>query len=79
MAGNDLLIVRNEDASSHNIVVTSAADAMGRTKDISEAIAAGVWKVYGPFRKLTGWQQSTGVLYLEADDANVEFAIIKLA
>lgn len=80
MEGNDLLLVRNEDASPHNFTITSAADGMGRTGHITdEAIAAGAWKVLGPFKKLTGWQQSTGVLHLEGDDANVEFAVIKLS
>ena len=80
MEGNDLLLIRNEDASPHNFTITSAEDRQGRVGHITnEACAAGVWKCLGPFRRLTGWQQSTGVLYIEADDVNIEWAVIKLA
>jgi len=80
MEGNDLLLVRNEDASPHTFTITSAADAMGRLGTIAgESLAASAWKCLGPFKKLTGWQQSTGVLYIEADDVNIEWAIIKLS
>jgi hypothetical protein len=80
MEGNDLLLVRNEDASPHTFTITSAADRMGRLGHITaQSLAAGAWAVLGPFKKLDGWQQSTGVLYIEADDVNVEWAVIKLA
>jgi hypothetical protein len=80
MEGNDLLLVRNEDASPHVFTITSAADAQGRLGTITdESLAAGAWKCLGPFKRLTGWQQSTGVLYISADDVNIEWAVIKLS
>ena len=80
MEGNDLLLVRNEDVAPHNFTITSAEDRMGRVGHITnQALAAAGWAVLGPFKKLDGWQQSTGVLYIEADDVNIEWAVIKLA
>ncbi len=80
MEGNDLLLVRNEDVGAHTFTITSAEDRMGRFGHVTgQSLAAGAWAVLGPFKKLTGWQQSTGVLYIEADDVNIEWAVIKLA
>lgn len=76
--GNDLIIAHNTGASERNITITSSADAFGRTGDISsEAIAAGAIRIYGPL-KVAGWIQSDGKVYLEADNAEVEFGVIKL-
>jgi hypothetical protein len=76
--GKDLIIAHNTGASAHNVTVTSAPDPYGRSGDIdSESIAAGELRIYGPLAVL-GWIQSDGKVYLEADNAEVEFGVIKV-
>jgi hypothetical protein len=78
LKGGEYVIVENTDASPHNFVITSSADKLGRTLDISEAISAGAQKVIR-IASTEGWAQSGdgGRLYFEADDATVEFTIIR--
>ena len=57
----------------------SSANANGRTGDIAaESLAAGAYKVFGPFTSKDGWVQSGGYLFMEAADAEVEWAVVKL-
>ncbi len=77
-SGKDLLVIHNTGASQYTFTVTSAADAYGRTKDITtETIDAGVYKIVGPL-ELAGWQQSDGKVYLAASNAAVKFGIVRL-
>lgn len=76
--GQDLVIAHNTGVTGHTVTITSAADPYGRTGDITaESIAAGEYRVYGPFPRI-GWEQSDGKFYLEANDAEVKFGVIKL-
>lgn len=48
--GNALLVVRNTTGGSITITVTSVADpATARVGDISQAVAAGAFRVFGKF------------------------------
>ena len=78
LTGSELLLARNVGAGAHTITVSSTPDTFGRSQNITaDSIAAGAFHVYGAFARL-GWIQSDGNLYFEADNAEVEFAIIKL-
>lgn len=78
LTGNEIILVRNTDASAHNVTLTSVADPFGRTGDISsESIAADEYKAFKA-TEIQGWRQSDGKFYLSADDTTVEFAILKL-
>lgn len=79
VAGSDLLIVHNTGASQRTFTITSSADPIfGRTKDITaETIDAGVIKVFGPIHP-TGWIQSDGYVYLEANNAEVKFGVVAM-
>lgn len=77
--GREMVIARNVGASTRTVTLTSAANARGRVKHISaENIAAGAQRVYGPFTNKDGWQQSGGYFFLEANHAEVEFAVVQL-
>lgn len=79
LTGNELVIAFNSGATGRTVTITSVADRFGRTGTITtEAIAAGVYRMYGPFTNAEGWKQTDGFLYLEASHAEVKFAIIKL-
>jgi len=76
--GKELIIAENTDVAAHTVTVTSVVDSFGRTKDIAAvSLAAGEWRVFGPF-DLTGWQQTDGLLYFEANHVGVEFVVLKL-
>ncbi len=76
--GGDLVIAHNTDTASHTITINSVDDRYGRQEDITaESIAAGEIRIFGPF-KTHGWMQSDGQIYLEADDASVEFGIVNV-
>ena len=76
--GKDFIIAQNTGASPHTVTVTSVDDPYGRVEHITaESIAAGAIRIYGPIERL-GWQQTDGKIYLEADNAEVFFGIVKL-
>lgn len=76
--GKEMILARNTHATDpYGVTITSVADAYGRTKDIVvAAIAAGVTKMFGPM-PLHGWSNA-GKIELEATDASVKFAIVRL-
>lgn len=79
MTGDELLIARNTGASSRTVTVESVANVRGRLGSISaESIAAGAYRIYGPFTHKEGWVQTGGYLFFEANHVEVEFAWIKL-
>ena len=77
MTGKETVYVWNTDVGAHTCTLTSAADQLGRTKDItSYSVGASKISVFGPFATL-GWRQSTGKFFLQANDATVKFAIVR--
>ena len=77
LTGKELVLARNNDFGPHNITFTSVRDPFNRTKNIAYQIQPAEESVFGPF-VLTGWRQLDGFLYFQADNTNVEFAVIKL-
>jgi hypothetical protein len=76
--GNDLLIAQNSGASPYTFSVTSVADEKKRTGDVSAySLGAGELAILGPF-PAAGWMQPDGMIYLEANNAAVKFAIIAI-
>jgi len=80
MEGNDLLIARNTHATDpFTVTITSQPSSRNRSRDITaESLAAGAYKIYGPFTDRDGWS-ADGYLQCEASDASIEFAVIKTA
>ena len=78
-SGGELVIANNTGATSRTVTLTSVANSKGRVKHITaDTLAAGAFKMYGPFKDKTGWAQSGGLFYLEASHAEVKFAVVKL-
>jgi len=77
--GKELLVARNTDGvTPYYLSVTSAADPYGRTGDISQHdLAPGETHVFGPF-PVQGWQQSDGNIYVNAENAAIELAVVVL-
>ncbi len=79
LTGKELLLVRNADgAGAHPITITSVNDEFGRTGNVaSYSIGISEFAMFGPFKQ-PGWRQTDGKLYFEADNVNIEFAVIRL-
>lgn len=76
--GKEMLLVRNVGATTRSITLNSASDAYGREADITETIAAGAYKIFGPFQ-LYGWaQESTLAFQLDATHVDVQIAVLVL-
>jgi len=74
----DLVLAHNTGATPHTVTVTSKADAHNRTGDIpAYSIPAGEIHQLGPF-KSSGWKQTDGFIYLEANHAEIKFSVIQL-
>lgn len=78
LEGSDLLIARNMHASDAcTVTINSQPNGRNRTKDITtESLAAGVYKIYGPFGNRNGWS-ADGYLQFEGSATDIEFAVIK--
>lgn len=76
--GREIIIATNTHATDpFTVTITSVADSHNRTGSITaESLAAGVFKLYGPFRA-DGWQQSDGTLYFQGSDASIKFKVIQ--
>jgi len=76
--GKELILVQNSGGAAYTFTFASAADSLGRVKDIAtESIAAGAFKVFG-VPQLDGWRQTDGTLWLNASNAALLFAIVRL-
>lgn len=76
--GNELVIAVNTDASGHVFTIPSVVDDQGRTGDATDTIAAGVAKLYGPFKDKTGWQQSGNMMFCNPADDLILIGVIAL-
>lgn len=79
LTGREIIIARNSGATGRTVTITgSATKGTLRTSHITaDALAAGVQVVYGPF-PLDGWLQADGMLYFEANHAEVLFTVLRL-
>lgn len=80
LTGKELLLMRNTSADTNYYVTieSTATQGTNRESDITEVdIPFGDVVVWGP-TALDGWQQTDRNLYLEAENAAIEFAVITL-
>lgn len=77
-----VLAINTDTGAAHNVTITSKADGLNRTGDISnynidQAPGSGESTIaaFGPFQR-AGWKQSDNNLYFQADNVAVKFAIL---
>jgi len=75
--GRELLIAHNTDASAHTITVTSVP-VRGRSGDITAYSIDPAEIIVLPLGT-SGYRQTDGKLYFEANHAGVKFAVLKIA
>lgn len=79
LTGREIVLIRNTSADTpYYVTITSVDDPFGRSEHITQIdIAFGATVVWGP-TALEGWRQSDGNLYLEAENADIEYAVITI-
>ena len=77
--GRELLLVQNSAGSTgYTVTVTSVADSLSRTGDITTySVSAGLFSMFGPFA-MTGWKESDGTVHVTASNAAIKFAVVRL-
>lgn len=78
--GKELLIVQNSGVSARTLTVTSVPGRDGRTGDITNySIGAGEFAYFTQgLTNSKGWQQSNGMIYIAASNAEVKLAVLRL-
>jgi hypothetical protein len=78
LTGQEILLVHNDNIGAQTVTITSVADDLSRTGDItSYSVGAGEFAVF-PLFKEKGWKQSDGTIHISASATDVEFAVLKL-
>lgn len=79
LTGREMIYMRNVDGTTpHNVTLTSVNDPQKRVRDITTyAIALSGFAQFWA-GSVVGWRQTDGNFYLEADDVQIEFAIVKI-
>lgn len=77
--GPKLILAKNSHASTaYTVTLTSKTDNRNRTGDVTAyQLEAGDVMAFR-IDNAEGWQQSDGYVYLEANNASVQFAVINL-
>lgn len=80
--GRELLLVRNTGTGAQTVTVTSVADALNRSGDITTySLPIGSvtpqFAVLGPFPQ-QGWKQTNGTIIVAASSTDIAFAVIRL-
>ena len=79
LTGGEILLVKNGNAGAQTVTITSVADDLKRTGDITTySIGIDEIAVFGPF-EIKGWRQADGKLYIAASATDVSFAVLKLS
>lgn len=75
--GKTLVIVQNTDSGAHTVTITSVADSLNRTGDVSAySLGGGELAMFGPF-KAVGWSNG-GQVWISVNDATMKIAVITL-
>ena len=81
--GREIIIVQNTDGvNPHFVMITSVRDRFNRLGTIGDAVAtysvgANEYAVFPPF-PAEGWRQASNVIYLDSDDAQLLYAVLRL-
>ena len=79
LTGKEIIIIKNADgAGAHNFTLTSVNGPLKRLGTITNySLGQDEYAVFMA-GDITGWIQTDGKFYLEADNNNIQFAIIKI-
>lgn len=76
--GEELLLVRNDDAGAQTVTITTAPDKFARTGNITAySVGIGEYAYFGPFA-VDGWRQTDGKIHVACSSANIKFALVRV-
>ncbi len=76
--GEELLLIRNDNVGAQTVTITTVADKLGRTGDITTySVGIGEYAVFGPFA-VEGWRQTDGKIHVACSAADVMFALMRI-
>jgi hypothetical protein len=77
ITGREILIVENSGMSAYTVTISSVADFLGRTNDITTySVGAGDFAAFSFRGGVTGWKQSDGTVHLACSNASILFAVL---
>lgn len=78
ITGREILLVQNEDTmAAHTFTVSSVADALGRTNDVTAySVALSSFAAFNFRSGVTGWKQSDGTVHMACSTNNIYFAVL---
>lgn len=77
--GSEVILARNVHATTtYTITLTSVADSHGRSGTISAENIVALSQKAIPILGADGWRQTDGFIYFQANNASVEFAVLKV-
>src|SRR6266403_396314 len=77
VTGKEVILVQNTDAAPQTITLSSVADGLNRTGDVTAySLPIGAFAAFCP-SQITGWKQADGNMYISAATATVKFAILR--
>lgn len=79
LTGNEIILCRNvnSSATARTATITTVADSLGRTLTTSKSLDAGAYMVWPRF-PLDGYLQADKTLHVEGDNAELEWAVLRL-
>jgi len=79
LTGQEIVIIQNTNVAAKTVTVTSYADPMNRTGDITAySVGAAEFAILPQFQPL-GWANPSGKLHMAANAADVKFLVLRLA
>lgn len=78
--GKEILLIHNTHATTtYTYTIYSTVDEQGRSGDITaQNILATLIHIIGPFSVRPGWNQTTGAINVDSNNASVKFAVITI-
>lgn len=76
--GKEILLIQNPDASPHTFTVTSVADQLGRTGDITSYSIPATSIAVIDMDTLAGWKQTNGTVLLAFNSSLIKLKVLRL-
>lgn len=81
VTGREVLLVQNTSTmTAYTFTISSVADNLGRTNDVtSYSVAASAFAAFNFRGGTSGWEQSDGTVHLSCSNAALSFAVLRPA
>lgn len=77
ITGHEILLIWNTDSAAHTVTISSVADSLGRTGDVtSYSVGATTHSAFSFLGGVNGWQQPGGTVNFTANSNLIKFAVL---